>query len=128
LARLFFMAFEAAGQTPVVKRLRQAGHRLAHTEPKYPAFYDLLKQQAPPPDAFVVDCSLKAHHALESCNYVRSLKAYKTTPIVLYNVKKDDEAKARDRVAGAILLPDDKVEKTLAGLGFAAASSPPPPP
>ena len=124
MARLFFMAFETAGQTPVVKKLRAGGHRIAHTEPKYPAFYDLLKQQAPPPDAFVVDCSQKAHHALESCNYIRSLKAYKTTPILLYNVKKEDETKARDRVPNAIVLHDDKVEKQLAALGLGPASTP----
>jgi hypothetical protein len=120
MARIFFMAFEAAGQTPLVKKLR-AVHRLAQTEPRYPAFYDLLKQQAPTPDAIVVDCSHKAHHALESCNYIRSLKAYKTTPIVLYNVRKEDEAKARERVPNALVLSDDKVEKQLAALGIGGA-------
>lgn len=117
------MAFEAAGQTPLIKKLRSV-HRLAQTEPRYPAFHDLLKQQVPPPDVFVVDCSQKASHAFESCNYVRSLKAYKATPIVLYNVRKEDDARARERVPGAIVLNDDKVERQIEQLGLGPNAAP----
>lgn len=117
------MAFEAAGQSPLVKRLRAAGHKVAQSEPKYPAFYDLLKQQAPPPDVFLVDCSHKPSHAFESCNYVRSLKAHKTTPILLYNVRKEDEARARERVPGATLLANDKVEPNLGAVGGAPGAA-----
>lgn len=123
MARIFFMAFEKAGQTPLVKKLRGAGHKLAITEPKYPAFYDLLKQQTPPPELFVVDCSTLASHARETCNYVRSLKSYKETPIVLYNVKKEDEPKSREKVPNAFVLFDDKVEKQLESLGFVPTKS-----
>ena len=124
MARIFFMAFESAGQTPLIKKLRGAGHKLAITEPKYPAFYDLLKQQAPGPDLFIVDCSKQPSHARESCNYVRSLKSYKETPIVLYNVKKEDETKSREKVPNAILLFDDRVEKQLETMGVTPAKSP----
>lgn len=123
MARIFFMAFDSAGQTPLIKKLRNAGHKVAITEPKYPAFYDLLKQQNPPPEAFVVDCSKQASHARESCNYVRSLKTYKETPIVLYNVKKEDEAKTREKVANPVILLDDRVEKQLETMGYTPTKS-----
>lgn len=124
MARIFFMAFEAAGQTPLVKKLRGAGHRLAITEPKYPAFYELLKQQQPPPELFIVDASKFSSHARESSNYVRSLKSFKETPFILYNVKKEDEAKTKERVPGAVVLFNDAVERAVSELGFNAAAKP----
>jgi hypothetical protein len=125
VARVFFMAFDAAGQTTLVKKLRAAGHRLAVTEPRYPQFYELLKQQAPPPEVFVVDCSTMPSHARESSNYVRGLKAYKEIPFVLYNVKKEDEEKTKAKVPGATILLNDKVEPQLAAMGLASSPSPP---
>lgn len=119
MARIFFMAFDAAGQTTLAKKLRAAGHKLAIAQPRYPEFYELLKQQAPPPEAILVDCSHLASHARESSNYIRSLKLYKQTPLILFNVRREDEAKTRDRVADAILIPDDRVEAQLASLGLA---------
>lgn len=121
MARIFFMAFDSAGQTPLIKKLRGAGHKLAITEPKYPAFYELLKQQAPPPDVFVVDCSKQSSHARESSNYVRGMKAYKETPFILYNVKKEDEARTREKVPNATMLFNDAVEKQLEAMGLAPA-------
>lgn len=123
MARIFFMAFDSAGQTPLIKKLRGAGHKLAITEPKYPAFYDLLKQQAPPPEIILVDCSKSASHARESCNYIRSLKSYKETPLVLYNVKKEDESKVREKVSNPIMLFDDKVERQLESMGYVPTKS-----
>jgi hypothetical protein len=123
MARIFFMAFEASGQTPLVKKLRGAGHRIAQTEPRYPAFYDLLKQQIPAPEVFIVDCSRQSSHARESSNYAWSLKAHRATPFILYNVKKEDEARTREKVPTATILFDDKVEAALARLGLAAAPS-----
>ncbi|HEX9816585.1 MAG TPA: hypothetical protein VGB18_06365, partial [Candidatus Thermoplasmatota archaeon] len=107
----------------VIKKLRGAGHKIAITEPKYPAFHDLLKQQNPGPEVFVVDCSKLASHARESCNYVRSLKSYKETPILLYNVKKEDEAKAREKVPNAVVLFDDRVERQLESMGYVPTKS-----
>lgn len=123
MARIFFMAFDSAGQTPLIKKLRNAGHKVAITEPKYPAFYDLLKQQNPPPEVFVVDCSKQASHARESCNYVRSLKTYKETPILLYNVRKEDEARTREKVTNPVILFDDRVEKQLESMGYVPVKS-----
>lgn len=114
------MAFDRAGQTPLVKKLRHAGHKVAVAEPKYPDFYNLVKQQSPPPEVFVVDCSLQASHARESSNYLRSLQAHKQTPFLLYNVKKDDEAKTLEKVPGARIVSNDQVEQALQALGFAA--------
>lgn len=123
MARIFFMAFDSAGQTPLIKKLRAAGHKLAITEPTYPSFYDLLKQQVPPPELIVVDCSKSASHARESCNYIRSLKAFKETPLVLYNVKKDDEPKVREKIPNPIILFDDQVEKRLESMGYVPTKS-----
>lgn len=124
MARIFFMAFDQAGQTPLVKKLRNAGHKLAIAEPRYPGFYDLVKQQDPPPQVFVVECGTLASHARESCNYLKGLKSYKDVPFLLYNVKKEDEAKTIAKVPGATLLSTDQVEKALAGLGFGPPISP----
>lgn len=124
MARLFFMAFDSAGQTSLVKKLRAAGHKLAIAQPRYPEFYELLKQQAPPPEAIIVDCSHLASHARESSNYIRSLKSFKDTPLILYNVKKEDEARTRERVPNAFLLPNDKVEAQLAEIGLAPTAAP----
>lgn len=118
MARIFFMAFEKANQTPLAKKLRSAGHRLAQAEPRFPEFYELLKQQQPHPEVFVVDCSMMPSHARESSNYVKSLKAYRDVPVLLYNVKKEDEAKTREKVPGARILFGDSVEKELEKLGF----------
>ncbi len=123
MARIFIMAFDSAGQTPLIKKLRNAGHKVAITEPKYPAFHDLLKQQNPGPEVFVVDCSKQASHARESCSYVRSLKAYKETPMVLYNVKKEDEARTREKVTNPVILFDDRVEKQLESMGYVPTKS-----
>jgi hypothetical protein len=114
MARIFFMAFDKAGQTPLIKKLRAAGHRVAITEPKYPAFHELLKQQSPPPEVFVVDCSIQPSHARESSNYIRGLKAHKATPFVLYNVRKEDEAQTLAKVPGATVIFNDQVELALA--------------
>lgn len=117
MARIFFMAFDSADQTPLIKKLRYSGHKVALTEPRYPGFYELLKQQSPAPDVFIVDCSKLPSHARESSNYVRSLRAYKETPFILYNVKKEDEAKAREKVPNAVILFDDRVERQLESMG-----------
>lgn len=124
MARLFFMAFDSAGQMNLVKKLRASGHRLAIAQPRYPEFYELLKQQSPAPEAIIVDCSHLASHARESSNYIRGLKTYKETPLILYNVRKEDELRTRERVPNAIILPNDQVEKQLAALGF--LPTPPP--
>lgn len=113
MARIFFMAFDSAGQTPLIKKLRAAGHKVAVTEPKYPAFHELLKQQQPPPELFVVDCSKLASHARESSNFIRSLRAHRETSFLLYNVKPEDEAKTRERVPGAVLAFDDRLDEPL---------------
>ena len=123
MARIFFMAFDEAGQSTLQKRLRASGHKLAITPPRWPAFFELLKQQDPVPDVFLVDCSRLASHAREACNYLKGLKAYKDRPFVLYNVKKEDQAKTLEKVPDAILVFSDAVEKQLAAMGLA----PPPP-
>lgn len=127
MARIFFMAFEKAGQTALVKKLRNSGHKLAITEPHYPEFYHLVKQQSPTPDVFVIDCSTQASHARESCNYLKTLKAYRDVPFLLYNVKKDDEAATLAKVPGAQIIPNDQVEKALVSMGFRAPIAPSPP-
>ena len=113
MARIFFMAFEAAGQYILIKKLRNMGHKLIVTEPRYPGFYDLLKQQVQPPEVVVCDASRLPSQAREACNYIRSLKAYRETPILLYNVRPEDGAKSLEQVPGALLINDDGVEATL---------------
>lgn len=122
MARIFFMAFDRANQTALAKKLRAAGHRLSQAEPRYPEFYELLKQQQPPPEVFVVDCSMMPSHARESCNYLKSLKTYRDLPFLLYNVKKEDEVKAREKVPGAVILFNDAVDGELHRLGFGPAA------
>lgn len=107
MARIFFMAFEAAGQYPLVKRLRNLGHKIILTEPRYPAFYDLLKQQVPAPELFVCDASIQPSHARECGNYIRSLKSHKQTPFILYNVRAADEATTKERVPNAVIVNGD---------------------
>ncbi len=107
------MAFDSAGLYPLIKKLRNGGHKVAVAEPRYPDFYNLLKQQLQPPEVFLCDHSTLPSHARESSNYIRGLKAYRETPFILFNVKPDDEAKAKEKVAGATILNDDAVEAAL---------------
>ena len=104
MARIFFMAFESAGQYPLVKQLRNLGHKIILTEPRYPAFYELLKQQVPPPDLFMCDASVQPSHARECGNYIRALKNHKQTPFIVYNVRPEDEARTLERIPGATLV------------------------
>lgn len=117
MARVFFMAFESAGQGTLIKRLRNAGHKLIVAEPRYPDFYALLKQQTNPPELFVADCGKLPSHARESCHYIRSLKTYRNAKFVLYNVKSEDEGKSTEKVPGAVLVSGDDptaaIEKAL---------------
>lgn len=115
MARIFFMAFEAAGQYPLIKKLRNLGHKVAVTQPRHPEFYNHLKQQLQPPEIFVCDQSRTPSHARESCNFIRGLKQFKDTPFILYNVKPEDEAQAKEKVSGAILLSDDDVVRAIQG-------------
>lgn len=125
MARIFFLAFESAGQLPLVKRLRAAGHRLVVAEPRYPEFYALLKQQAQPPELFVCDCSRLPSHARETANYIRGLKPHRDTPFILYNVKPEDEAKALEKVPRARLVSDDDLVPVIAAeLSHAERSGP----
>lgn len=104
VARIFYLAFDGGDQTPLVKKLRAEGHRVAWAAPKYPDFDHLLKQQAPPPELFLADASKQASHVRESLNYIRSLKAHKATPIVVYNVRSEDRARTLERVPGAVVV------------------------
>lgn len=113
MARVFLMVFESTGPSTLIKKIRNAGHKVAVAEPRYPAFYALLKQQSTPPEIFVVDCSRLPSHARESCNYIQTLQAYRDARFLLYNVKPEDEAKTLQRVRGARLLRDDDVLPTL---------------
>lgn len=129
MARIFFMAFDDAGQYPLIKQFRNAGHKLVVAQPKYPEFADLLRQQVKAPELFVVDCSKLPSHARESANYIRGLKTYKTTPFILYNVKPEDEAKAREKVPGAVILRNDDLAPAVeAALGSAGSAGPGPKP
>jgi len=109
MARIFFLAFNSADPTPLIKKLRNLGHRLIVAEPRYPEFDQILRQQAQPPDVVVCDASKFPSQARETCNYLRGLKATRAVPFILYNVKPEDEEKTRARVAGAVLLRDDDI-------------------
>lgn len=124
MARIFFLAFDAAGQSTLMKKLRNAGHRLAISEPRYPAYLELVKQQVPPPEVFVVDCSYLPSHAREASGYLKGLKAFKDTPFILYNVRKEDEAKTNEKVPNVRIAAATQVEKELAALGFTTATTP----
>jgi response regulator RpfG family c-di-GMP phosphodiesterase len=109
MARIFFLAFNSADPMPLIKKLRNLGHKLIVAEPRYPEFDQILKQQAQPPEIVVCDMSKLASHARETCNYLRGLRSLREAPFLLYNVKPEDEAKTLDRVPGAALLKDDDV-------------------
>lgn len=109
MARLFLMMSESAAPGTLIKQLRAAGHRLIVAEPRYPDFFNLLRQQTEAPELFVVDCSRLANHARESANYVRGLRAHQSTPFILFNVRLEDEGKCREKVPGAVLVRDGNV-------------------
>lgn len=104
MARVFLMAFDTPELGVLIKQLRNAGHRLVVIEPKYPRFYELLKQQTQPPELFLADCQRLPSHARESCNFIQSLKAYRGAKFLLFNVKAEDEAKVQQKVPGAMTL------------------------
>lgn len=109
MARLFLLVFENTNPTPLIKKLRAAGHQLVVSEPRWPGFGALLKQQTRPLDLFLADCSKLPSHARESCNYIQSLKSFKDHPFVLYNVKPEDDGKTLEKVRGARLVRGDDV-------------------
>jgi CheY-like chemotaxis protein len=113
MTRIFFLAFDSAGQTPLIKKLRNAGHKVVVAQPRYPEFQEMLKQQQPPPEVVLADCSTTPSHTRETCNYIQASKAFQAIPIVMFNVKKEDEARTRERVPKAILLFNDKVDPEL---------------
>jgi hypothetical protein len=104
MARLFVLAFNESEAYVLVKKLRNFGHKVAVAEPKAPEFVTLLKQQVQPIETFVGDCSRQPSHVREAGNYIRSLKAYRDTPFLLYHVKPEDDARTLERVPGARLL------------------------
>lgn len=124
MARVFFLAFDEAGHYPLVKRLRNAGHKMIVAQPKYPEFVDLLRQQPHPPEVFVADLGMRPSHVREALGYLRGLKAHKETPFLLFRVKPEDEAKNREKVPGAIQIPSDDVEVALDDLLKAKGAAP----
>jgi hypothetical protein len=64
----------------------------------------------------VLDCSKQPSHARESANYIRGMKAHKTTPFIAYNVRAEDEATTKQRIPGAIVVSGDDPQPTLDAL------------
>lgn len=104
VVRVFFMAFDDAGQTHVVKQLQRLGHKVIQSEPRYPDFYRLLKQQSQPPDVIVADCSKRSSHVRESGNYIRGVRVYESIPFIAYNVPQEASQSTRERIPGVVVV------------------------
>ena len=80
------------------------------------AFKQAADAMRPPPDVVVVEGSWQPSHGRESVGYLRETKAYGGVAVVFFNVKPEDEAAVRAKVADArIVRLEDLVQAVQAG-------------